>query len=173
MSKQPLRKTLEQRFWEKIEVSVDGCWKWKGATSDDGYGVLGRGRRGEGNIRASHVSWMVHNGPIPTGMWILHHCDNPACCRPDHLFLGTAKDNIRDCINKGRYKFFNYDRHGPKNLTRKLSNQAVIDIRNAMKDLPPRRLGRIKFMSDLASKYGVGYRYIRDISKFRARVERA
>lgn len=98
----PIIKSLEERYWDKVEIK-EGCWGWKGATHEWGYGLLGKGRRKEGLIRATHVSWKIHTGKnVPTGLWVLHKCDNPPCTNPKHLFLGTSKDNVLDMWKKGR-----------------------------------------------------------------------
>lgn len=90
--------TLEERFWAKVE-KTDGCWLWTAALSTTGYGRIGVGKK----MAYTHrLSWEMHNGPIPPGMHICHHCDNPKCVRPDHLFLGTRTDNMRDMWRKGR-----------------------------------------------------------------------
>ena len=95
----------EQRYWSKV-IKTDGCWGWSGATkSAPGfrYGVLHTGPRGASREELAHrISWVLHNGPIPEGLLVLHHCDNPPCSRPDHLFLGTHEDNARDRDRKGR-----------------------------------------------------------------------
>jgi len=86
---------MPERFWLKVE-RTDGCWLWQGGRMRAGYGVLG-------NLGLAHrVSWNLHYGAIPENTMVLHHCDTPPCVRPDHLFLGTALDNTRDCIAKGR-----------------------------------------------------------------------
>jgi excisionase family DNA binding protein len=92
--------TLEGRFWRYVEKS-DGCWQWTGAANPKGYGNIGRGK-GLGTAKAHRVSWELHFGPIPPGLYVCHACDNPPCVRPDHLFLGTAQDNNNDKIAKGR-----------------------------------------------------------------------
>lgn len=99
-------KTLAERFWEKVSkggpvhpVLGTACWAWTASTNPNGYGkifVAGRLQV------ASRVSWEMHNGPIPDGLFVLHHCDNPLCVRPAHLFLGTCADNVRDMWSKGR-----------------------------------------------------------------------
>ena len=95
-------KTITERFWTKVEKS-DGCWIWKGSRHHNGYGYLHRGGHTDRHpARAHRFSWEIHNGPIPVGLWVLHRCDNPPCVRPDHLFLGTRKDNMVDCAAKGR-----------------------------------------------------------------------
>jgi hypothetical protein len=94
--------SLAERFWAKVRQS-DGCWEWTGAKDDDGYGMIGvSGSRRNGHERAHRTSWRLHNGTIPPGMWVLHHCDNPPCVRPDHLFLGDRSVNMLDCAKKGR-----------------------------------------------------------------------
>lgn len=95
---------VEKRFWPKVD-KTDGhgpagdCWIWTASTDIYGYGIVGVGGRNKGAHRAS---WEIHNGPIPEGLKVLHHCDNPPCVRPNHLFLGTQKDNMDDMNAKGR-----------------------------------------------------------------------
>lgn len=86
-------------FYDKKVIKQEGCWNWKGATVRFGYGVI---RFRKKHISAHRVSYLLHIGEIPDGLFVLHKCDNPLCTRPDHLFLGTAKDNVHDMINKGR-----------------------------------------------------------------------
>src|ERR1035437_4371398 len=97
-----MKGTAEERFWPKVKKSFlkDGCWPWQAGCDSKGYGsfsLIGR------TIVGAHVaSWIIYFGPIPKGMCVLHKCDNPPCVRPDHLFLGTKGDNIRDMDDKGR-----------------------------------------------------------------------
>jgi hypothetical protein len=101
----PIRQSFTERFWAKVKRTT-GCWVWQGAVAgippNHLYGYIQRGRRGEGLIRAPRASWELAHGDIPEGMVVCHHCDNPLCVRPDHLFLGTRSDNNRDAIAKGR-----------------------------------------------------------------------
>jgi hypothetical protein len=93
-------RSLKDRFEEKFTIG-DGCWEWQGCLGS-GYGRIGRGGRGKGVEYAHRVSYMLYVGDIPDNMEVCHKCDNPKCVRPDHLFLGTVKDNMQDCSRKGR-----------------------------------------------------------------------
>lgn len=94
---------LTQRFAGKFRIDTQtGCWPWTAAVDYHGYGRIQMGPRGGGVIIAPRASWLIHNGPIPEGMCVLHRCDNPPCVNPDHLWLGTRSDNQRDMMAKGR-----------------------------------------------------------------------
>lgn len=94
----PVRPVIE-RLADKFLVG-DGCWEWTGAKTR-GYGVFWVYEKHR-TIHATHALWDLMVGPVPEGMWLLHHCDNPGCVRPDHLFLGRQKENMADCAKKGR-----------------------------------------------------------------------
>lgn len=88
------------RFMRKVDLSTaSGCWLWTGATSPGGYGKFYLAGRAVGAHRAA---WMLMRGEIPPGMQVCHHCDVPGCVNPNHLFIGTQKDNMRDMDAKGR-----------------------------------------------------------------------
>lgn len=98
-----------------------GCWIWLGSVTEDGYGRTSIG----GKLIATHrASWIVHKGPIPTGMSVLHQCDMPPCFNPDHLFLGTQLDNMRDMAMKRRANI----PRGEKNPKAILTSDDVISI---------------------------------------------
>lgn len=91
-------KPIEKRFWSKVS-KTETCWVWTGAHGQSGHGVVSTGQK---STQASRISWELHFGTIPNGLMICHHCDNPPCVRPDHLFLGTQKDNMKDSCVKYR-----------------------------------------------------------------------
>ena len=99
------------RFWSYVKVG-DGCWPWGGPLDKDGYGIIGSHR---GRCKAHRLSWEIANGYTPEGVCVLHHCDNPGCVRPDHLFLGSPADNVRDRTKKGRTA--RHETHGRAKLT--------------------------------------------------------
>jgi hypothetical protein len=106
---------MDMTFWEWVDKSGD-CWTWSGYRDRDGYGKFR-------SKMAHRVSWEITHGSAPKGYLVLHRCDNPPCVRPSHLFLGTAKDNIVDCISKRRLQTGRYHRDA------KLDDMAVTAIR--------------------------------------------
>ncbi len=92
--------TVEQRFWDKVDIQgVEDCWVWTAGTRN-GYGQIGV----LGKIPYAHrVGWELVYGPIPNGFCVLHSCDNPPCCNPEHWFLGTHQDNMNDKELKNRH----------------------------------------------------------------------
>lgn len=91
--------TMDDRFWSKVPQG-DGCWEFQGARRPEGYGVFQMGR-GVGTVTAHILAWELTRGSR-SGLWVLHKCDNPPCCRPDHLYLGGPKENGRDMARRGR-----------------------------------------------------------------------
>ena len=136
------RKEPEERFWPKVDKrGPDECWPWTASRNVTGYGKFSVGGKG-GWINASRAAWGFANGaPAPEGMLVCHRCDNPPCCNPAHLFLGTPKDNMRDMIAKGRQDWSNAprgDRHparrpgarqGIRNGRRRLSIESLNEAR--------------------------------------------
>ncbi len=128
-----------RQFWARVDTS-GVCWVWTGAKNSGGYGDIRYDGRKVGTHR---VAWELTNGPIPNGLWVLHRCDNPPCVRPDHLFLGTNTDNMRDRASKGRTN----QRKGEKSPHAKLTWASVREMRQ-------RRQDGVRVI-DLASEYGV------------------
>lgn len=90
---------VRARFVDQLAVNDSGCWEWSGYRRKDGYGETSvDGFR----LRTHRLAWIIFRGAIPANLWVLHHCDNPPCCNPDHLFLGDVLANVRDMIAKGR-----------------------------------------------------------------------
>lgn len=134
--------TLEERFWSRVNKG-DGCWEWVGLKFRLGYGSISV----NGRMASAHrVSWEIHNGPIPDGLHVLHHCDNRACVCPGHLFLGTHRDNMRDREAKGRGKI--PYRRGSLCNSAKLTEDQVIEIRR-------RYAAGGVLQRDLAAEFGV------------------
>lgn len=134
------KKTSLYTFLPRLDVSggQNSCWNWKGRKHPRGYGVVSFRNR---PVWASRVSWILHNGEIPNDLVVCHTCDNPACCNPKHLFLGTPKDNNDDKLYKGRHAY------GERTPTSILKYQDVLEIRST----PNVRGSGVR----LAKKYGV------------------
>ena len=124
---------IEERFWEKVDTTdVNGCWPWLAHRTTDGYGRIAVGGvRSETRPRmalAHRVAWEFCYGEIPAGLCVLHHCDNPPCCRPDHLWLGTDQDNSDDKMLKGRASHTPSVRGEDQHMA-KLTRDDVLQIR--------------------------------------------
>ena len=87
------------RFWSKVDRTGE-CWLWLAARGRTGYG---RFRQPKGHEYAHRVAYRLTFGPIPEGMVVRHICDNPPCCNPEHLLLGTQSDNNKDSVARGRW----------------------------------------------------------------------
>lgn len=135
--KEPLRLYREAKPIEYSTNSATGCWNViSHALNDKGYTKVMRNRR---VIRVHRYSYELTSGPIPDGFFVCHRCDNPTCINPEHLFLGTNKDNMRDAARKGRTI------HGKAHRSSKLTEADVKAI----------RANKISSQSDLGRKYGV------------------
>ncbi len=123
-----LRASLWDRFHSKFRIDeITGCWLWTGAKKELGYGVIGLGHRTDGIIKAHRAAYKLYNGDIPDGMCVLHKCDTPSCVNPGHLFLGSLKDNARDCVSKGRAVL--PDNRGERATWAKLKSSDVLQIK--------------------------------------------
>lgn len=103
-----------------------GCWLFQGTITDKGYGTIQRNRK---TVGAHRASWEEVNGPIPNGLFVCHHCDNPPCINPAHLFLGTRKDNSDDRDAKGR----NVNQRGESHPMAKLTARDIRAIRERVR----------------------------------------
>lgn len=111
------------RFYSKVE-KTDGCWLWVGARGGNGYGVFAVG----GDlVKAHRFAYLLERGPIRAGLRVLHRCDVRRCVNPDHLFLGTQSDNLRDMVAKGRHR--PNPRRGERHHGARLTTADVIAIR--------------------------------------------
>jgi hypothetical protein len=117
--------TLADRLWNQVVKGQepDDCWIWIGPVNAKGYGSISLGNRqralgtrGNKRFYSHRLAYELTTGSIPDGMFVCHKCDNPRCCNPAHLFLGTPNDNVQDMISKGR-------------KTRKLTEEQVRNIR--------------------------------------------
>lgn len=141
------RKDTVEGFMARVDIQEHGCWEWIGVRMWLDYGTV----RIDGKIlRAHRVMWRLVNGDIPDNMMVCHKCDNPPCVRPDHLFLGTAKDNSDDCHSKGRGS------RGEAVPQSKLTTEQVIEIKKLAKHYKHR---------EIAARYGVSRAMISYIAR--------
>jgi hypothetical protein len=153
-----LQKTLD-RFWAK--VNKDGpmhpvcgqCWVWTGASRPTGYGNFKINFR---TCSTHRFSWIIHNGSIPKGLCVCHRCDNPSCVNPNHLWLGTRKDNSEDMVKKNRSN--GGAPSGEKNPNAKLDEEQVLEIIKLYK-----YRSKVFGVSGLANKYKVSVNNVRRI----------
>lgn len=152
------RPPMEERFWAKVDKNgpipehrpeLGPCWQWTASLFPSGYGYF---RIDETRRRAANrVAWELTNGPIPDGLCVLHHCDNPPCVNPGHFFLGTKADNAADMVAKGRSAV----PYGELHYNAKLSAEDVATIRA--------RLLAGESQSSLSRTFAVGRTQIRRI----------
>jgi hypothetical protein len=154
------------RFWPKVLCDLKtGCWVWTASCLPSGYGQFSISRN---RARVAHrVSWEMHFGPIPDGLLVCHHCDNPPCVRPDHLFLGTDSTNAWDKVAKGRaprgdahpnrlhpehmaHGDNHYSRRTPEKMRRKLSLERTAELKQRF------TAGNVTRKA-LAAEFGVTY----------------
>ena len=118
--KPPNYTSLPTRFWDKVEAQPNGCWEWQAAVTNKGYGTFQAKNRTQ---YAHRLAAADAKGVIPVGLFALHHCDNPPCVYPDHLYYGTAKDNAVDAKKRGRWT------HGEVHASSKLTEKKVLEAR--------------------------------------------
>lgn len=144
-----------QRFWGRV-IKTEGCWEWVGARNHHGYGVVAISGRMK---RAHRVSFAISVGTIPDGLNVLHACDNPPCVRPDHLRVGSQKDNMRDASAKKRIvsPLSGQVQIGSINRNAKLTEAIVAAIKKDIAD------GRL--LKDIAREHGVSRSNISQIKR--------
>lgn len=141
---------MKQRWWSDAREYITdhgerrpgGCWIWNFALHTTGYGMS---QRAYGSRKAHRVSYAAFNGPIPAGALVCHSCDTPSCVNPQHLFLGTPKDNTTDALRKGRL------RRGSECGRSSLTNESVLDIRMSTDSLSV-LAGRYRVSKAMVSK---------------------
>ncbi len=133
------------KIWDNVDKNSDGCWEWQGGITKYGYGTLKVANKSR---QAHRMAWIEIYGEIPVGLKVCHACDNRACCRPSHLFLGTQMDNVKDMVTKGR------QHRGENSGSAKLRELDVKDI-----------LTSTQKNVFLAKKYKVSYQTIWAIKK--------
>lgn len=123
---------LYSEIARRTQVNRNGCWEWSGSRNHQSYGNLMINYK---NWRTHRLAWILWNGEIPDGLMVLHQCDNPPCCNPDHLFLGSAKDNALDAYAKGRMTppAFRGENSGKSILTEAQAMGALISTLSAAK----------------------------------------
>lgn len=143
-----------ERFWSKVDKSggPDACWPWTAGRYPKGYGSFYmRGR----DHQSSRVAWVLLNGD-PGDLFVCHECDNPPCCNPAHLFLGSNSDNIVDAVQKGRhYSWFAENRGAVRGEKHPAAKLTAADAEAIRADVRPTR--------ELAAEYGVNGSTIRRI----------
>jgi len=135
-------KTPEIRFWAKVK-KTNNCWEWQGCKNNKGYGMF---RVNNEHKYAHRFSYEIHKGEIPQGKFVCHHCDNPSCINPDHLFCGTNSDNIQDSVKKGRFHLIG--RKGSQNVSSKLNEKQVKEIKKHF-------INKKETYRKIAKRYGV------------------
>lgn len=135
---------MDIKFWKKVSKIDNGCWVWLGSKDKNGYGVV---RRNNKTYFAHRYSFYLENNYFPSKLYVLHKCDNTACVNPNHLFLGTQKDNMDDMKSKGRDNRYSGNR--------KLSLNEVKEIRS--------KLANGKRNKDVAIEYKISVHHVSKI----------
>ncbi len=127
--------TPEERFWKYVDKkSNNECWNWTGTCNTNHYGELSVYGK---CVRTHRFSWEIHFGKIPNGLFVCHTCDNPKCANPEHLFLGTYKDNSDDKVKKNRQIV------GENHCLHKLIESQVKEIRSLKGKLSQRKIAKV------------------------------
>lgn len=125
----PAMMPLDVALWSKVAKSEEGCWLWTAALNGKGKHAYGVFRHNKKKRYAHRTAWELTYGPIPAGIEVCHRCDNPTCCRPDHLFLAPHIVNMQDMGKKGRAAGFTRQVRGSEVGNSKLTEADVLEIR--------------------------------------------
>jgi hypothetical protein len=142
--------SIEQKLL-RYAVSENGCWNWVATKDRDGYGLLTH-HRGK-QIRAHRASYEFHVAKIPVGLLVCHSCDNPSCINPNHLFVGTSKENTRDMLDKNRRPVLRGERHP----NAKLTNNQVTQIKQLRSEN--------RLLKDIANQFNISFQTVSSITK--------
>jgi hypothetical protein len=142
--------SIEQKLL-RYAVSENGCWNWVATKDRDGYGLLTH-HRGK-QIRAHRASYEFHVAKIPVGLLVCHSCDNPSCINPNHLFVGTSKENTRDMLDKNRRPVLRGERHP----NAKLTNVQVTQIKQLRSEN--------RLLKDIANQFNISFQTVSSITK--------
>lgn len=159
------------RYWSRVRRDVE-CWEWQGAKTKAGYGQIGYGSR---LVLYTHrVAYELMHGPVPVGRSVLHRCDNPPCCRPDHLYAGTQAENVADAARQGHMR-----RNISRDRLRAMSDKARVSNPGRKPRLTPaqvhvvhQRLNDGVRQATIAQEFGVGQATISNISKGKVKYAR-
>lgn len=139
----------EEHFWCSVSsTDDDACWEWRGFRNPGGYGKC-YGVVADEQL-AHRVAWIITNGPVPDGLFVLHHCDNRPCCNPHHLFVGTQQQNMADMQAKGRRNHL----VGEMSAHHKLTEEQVREIRSSN-----------EHKLSLAERFGISHRHVYKICR--------
>ena len=143
-------------FLEKVKKEELGCWEWQNCKCSEGYGSFWNGTK----LVGAHIfSYELHIGNVPKGINVCHHCDNPGCVNPSHLFLGTQLDNVRDMYQKGRQGCFKGSKNGAATITEEMAKKII-------NELFPER-GYREIYTKIAKKLGVSLYVVKKIANYK------
>lgn len=147
----PKRRPIKTRLLEKMIATDSGCWEWTGSFGGDGYGVISVGRNKQ--YRVHRLAYEIFKGSSPGEYMVCHKCDNPKCFNPDHLFLGTAKENTSDMIKKGRA----FIALGSVHPNSKVTEEDVLAIRAER--------ANVATLTAISVAYGITFQHVSNICR--------
>ncbi len=162
-----------KEFWRRVDVNNHGCWNFKGYTTKRGYGRISVPRRWQGYLpkamAAHRLAYLLARGDITESSMVLHTCDNPPCCRPDHLYLGSYLENAQDRVFRGRHVAL----RGEENGSAKLTEAAVLEIKRKLRNYNPKKVRtyssfdreRPLTLAGVAREFGVSVNTVTNIHK--------